>query len=288
MLGALNDEIIMPSLKKYLIYDNGASQKGKGTSFAEKRLKGHLQKFFRRHGNDGYILKMDFEKYFDNIDHEQAEKLLFKYVNCDERLKSFICGAVDTFCLSVDDETAGKEVINTLEIKAGGNILRRSVAIGNPMAQSIGILYAHPADTYCKHVKGCKFYGRYMDDIYVIHQSKDFLKELLAELETVCKENALHINQRKTGIIKLSRGFSFLKKKYTVTGSGKIFVGVTKTAIQREKRRLKKLRRFMADKELENCYMAWRQNLIKRYNCYKKIQHIDNFYGRLKNAKQRN
>ena len=281
VLGVVNDNVIMPSLRKYLIYDNSASQKGKGTSFAENRLKEHLRGLYRKRGTDGYILKIDFEKYFDNIDHEQAKMLLFKYVECDAQLKNFICGIIDTFCLYVDDKTAGKAVIDTLDIKIGDNLLRKSVAIGNPIAQSIGILYAHPIDTYCKYVKGCKFYGRYMDDIYILHHSKEFLRQLLSELEVVSAENKLHIHPKKTRIIKLSHGFTFLKKKYSLTKSGRVYVTLRRTAIQREKKRLKKLKRFMSEKELDRTYKAWRQNMIKRYDCQKKMQHTDKFYRRM-------
>lgn len=279
-LGALNDEIILPSIQKYLIYDNGASQKGKGTSFAENRLKEHLRRFYRQHGTDGYILQIDFEKYFDNIDHEQAKKLLFQYLDCDLGIKTLIDDVIDSFCLQVDDVVLQSPIINTLSIRKGNNILRKSVAIGNPIAQSIGILYAHPIDTYCKYVKGCKFYGRYMDDIYILHHSKEFLRQLLSELEVVSAENKLRIHPKKTQIIKLSHGFTFLKKKYSLTQSGRVYVTLRRTAIQREKKRLKKLKRFMSEEELDRAYKAWRQNMVKRYDCQKKMQHTDKFYRR--------
>jgi len=253
--GALNDNVILPSIEKYLIYDNGASQKGKGVTFTENRLKEHLRRYYRHHGADGYILQMDFAKYFDNVDHKQAKDLLFKYVNCDNNLKVFIESIIDSF----------------------GD---KSVAIGNPISQSIGILYAHPVDTYCKTVKGCKYYGRYMDDIYIIHSSKDFLKDLYSRLKEVCVKNKLNIHAQKTHIVKLSHGFTFLKKKYTISRSGKITVTLKRKAIQREKCKLLKLKRFMCIEEIANNYKAWRQSLINRYDCYKKIQHIDNFYRR--------
>ena len=49
-----SDEVLMPALSKYLIYDNGASQKGKGVSFHRQRFKAHLHQYFMRHGtNEG-------------------------------------------------------------------------------------------------------------------------------------------------------------------------------------------------------------------------------------------
>ena len=64
------DNILTPALKKYLIYDNGASQKNKGIDFCRRRLSVHIQKYIRKFGTDGYILLCDFRKFFDNIRHD--------------------------------------------------------------------------------------------------------------------------------------------------------------------------------------------------------------------------
>ena len=53
----LSDAAVMsvwPTLKKYLIYDNGASLKGKGINFTRKRLLKHLRSFYSKNkSNDG-------------------------------------------------------------------------------------------------------------------------------------------------------------------------------------------------------------------------------------------
>ena len=68
---ALCDEVLTPAVKKYLIYDNSASIKGRGIDFARKRLVTHLRKYYRQNGsNDGYMLLIDFSKYYDNIQHD--------------------------------------------------------------------------------------------------------------------------------------------------------------------------------------------------------------------------
>ena len=73
----ISDEILMPSLSKYLIYDNGASQKGKGVAFHRKRFENHLRRYFIQHGNnDGYILLGDFSGYYANIPHDKCREVL--------------------------------------------------------------------------------------------------------------------------------------------------------------------------------------------------------------------
>jgi hypothetical protein len=71
----LNKNVLVPTLRKYLIYDNGASLKGKGTSFTRKRLKIHWNNAIKEYGTF-YILKIDIKKYFENIDHELLWNML--------------------------------------------------------------------------------------------------------------------------------------------------------------------------------------------------------------------
>ena len=53
----LCDNILNPAITPYLIYDNSASQTGKGVAFHRKRLEVHLHQYYRDHkSNEGYIL----------------------------------------------------------------------------------------------------------------------------------------------------------------------------------------------------------------------------------------
>ena len=72
-----------------MIYDNGASIKGKGTDFSINRLKTHMQRFYRKHGTDGYVLVCDMQKYFDSIRHELLQNIYAKYFD-DEKILSLI------------------------------------------------------------------------------------------------------------------------------------------------------------------------------------------------------
>lgn len=51
-----NQEIAVPLIRPHLIYDNHASLKGRGTDRALDRLNCHLDRYFRKNGNKGYIL----------------------------------------------------------------------------------------------------------------------------------------------------------------------------------------------------------------------------------------
>lgn len=81
---SLCDEVLLPEVRKHIIYDNCASIKGRGISQQRKRFEIHLHKYYQLYGNDGYILFGDFSKFYDNIIHEIAKRELLKLFNDDE------------------------------------------------------------------------------------------------------------------------------------------------------------------------------------------------------------
>lgn len=62
--------VLEPVLERRLIYDNAASRIGKGTDFAITRLHGFMHRMFINGGSEGYFLKCDIAKYFQNINHD--------------------------------------------------------------------------------------------------------------------------------------------------------------------------------------------------------------------------
>ena len=70
--------VLLPAVKRKIIYDNGASIKGRGISHSRKQFEVHLHKYYAEHGNNGYILFGDFTKFYDNIIHEIAKRELLR------------------------------------------------------------------------------------------------------------------------------------------------------------------------------------------------------------------
>lgn len=253
----LCDNILNPHLFRYLIYDNGASQKEKGIEFTRKRLQAHLEKYYRKHGNKGYVLLIDFSKYFDNICHDELCRKIAEKID-DERIVNFTRYLVSAF----------------------GN--EKGVGIGSQLSQTAGIFYPTELDNFCKIVKGCKYYGRYMDDIYNIHENKDFLRELFKKYRVITEKLGIIINTKKTQIVKLEKGFSFLQIRYNLTESGKIIKRPVRKGFVRERRKLKKLsglvnQNKMTSSQIKDQYKSWRGNII-RYNCYNSVKNLDALY----------
>lgn len=292
------DNVLVPELSKYLTYDNGASMEGKGIHFARKRMATHLHKFYRKHkSNEGYVLQIDFSKFFDNIVHDGLIKEMRKKIG-DKETMSFIEKLIDTFRVDVsymtDEEYANS--INTLydalqhaqidkALLTGEKYMRKSVGIGSQISQISGVYYPTRIDNYCKIVRGMKYYGRCMDDIYIIHEDKEFLKGLLNDIRGICDELGLFINPKKTQIVKLSHGFTFLKIKYSLTETGKVIQRISKDSVLREKRKLKKLRGLLEEGKVSfadvRCsYASWRGG-VAHYDSHTILQNMDKFFDEL-------
>ena len=259
----LMNHVLLPALTRPLIYDNYASLKGRGTSLARKRMDVHLRRYIREHGTDGYILQIDIRKYFESIDHETLKRLYRKEVNESTEIMSLIDYLIDTA------STTGK-----------------GLNLGSECPQIFAVYYLHTIDTWLKVVCGEKYYGRYMDDIYVISESKEHLRELLDGIKERLAGLKLEVNERKTHITKLTHGFTFLQIKYSFNGNH-IVKRLTHEKLARERRRLKAFRRLvdkgkMTEVKAYNCYKSWRQSAFKDSNaCWDSIQSIDKLFREL-------
>ena len=94
---SLCKNILYPLYSKFLIKENCASQKGKGSHYAINLLKTYLQKYYKEnHTNEGYVLLIDFKSYFDNIDHNILKQMIRKYIY-EPRLLYYIYSFIDDF-----------------------------------------------------------------------------------------------------------------------------------------------------------------------------------------------
>lgn len=103
----LCDEVLLPEVKKHIIYDNCASIKGRGISHQRDRFEVHLRKYYRLYGNEGWILFGDFSKFYDNIIHEIAKRELLKLFDDDEFIDWLLTQIFDGFKIDVSYMTDG-------------------------------------------------------------------------------------------------------------------------------------------------------------------------------------
>ena len=261
----ITKDVLIPSLLPHVIYDNYASIKNRGVSFARKRFAIMLRNYILKNGTNGYILFIDIKKYFQNIDHEILKKLITPFLlNYDKDI-------IDLIYYIIDNSSNNTKGLN----------------LGSEAPQILALYYLTPVDTFVKIVKSIKYYGRYMDDIFIISDSKEELTNILSDIEEILLNLKLEINKKKTYITKIKHEFTFLQIKYNVLQSGKILKRVSHNKIVRERRRLKALYRvykkgYISIEDVQNCYKSWRGNIVHDHNAfYKSICNMDKLYFNL-------
>ena len=277
----LCDNVLMPAIRKKIIYDNCASLEDRGIGLQRKRFEIHLHKYYELYGNDGYILFGDFSKFYDNVIHEYAKDDLGALVDYDP----FVCWLldiiftgfeVDVSYMSDDEFSMFRELIfdklahRTVpkQLLTGEKMMPKSVNMGDQISQAVGVYYPHEIDSYVKTVCGMKFYGRYCDDFYAMSPSKRQLEYLLAAIDELAKRKGIHLNMKKTRIVKISSTYKYLQMKYSLTRDGRVIKRVNPKRVTTMRRKLKKLAVKVESGEMpynnvENMFKGWMGNYAK-------------------------
>lgn len=255
----LCDYALVPVLCKSFIYDNGASMERKGYSFAVKRCCQHLREHYRKHGTEGYILLFDFSKFFDRVSHRVVKGILRR-------------------------EFSDDKVIRLTEhfIDAFGDI---GMGLGSQISQVLALASASRLDHYIKEVCRIRGYGRYMDDGYLIHSSKDYLQKCLEGIKAICDELEITLNEKKTQIVKLTHGFTFLKIRFFLTDTGKVIRKIYPRSVTRQRRKMKKLVPFVESGKLTpaDVYASWQswRAYASNFNANGTVRRMSALYDKL-------
>lgn len=263
---ALCDNFIAPYFSKRAVIDNCVCQVGKGSHFALRRFESKLKKFLHTNGS-GYILKCDIKKYFPSLSHEVLKQIFLNEI-ADIRLRQVVSDIIDSYHTS--PQYLKDNGIERLEFD--GEKTGRGVPIGNQTSQIFGMFYLNRLDRIIKEEYRVKIYSRYMDDFIIVHQSKEFLKELLKKITKVLSEMKLSLNSR-TQIFPTKNGLTYLGFRYQVSRSGKLIKKVTRKTAKRLKARTKLMcvladEKFVDSKRLKQSLSAYHGHL-KHGNCKK-------------------
>lgn len=219
VLHAITDNVLYDAITHSFVRDNYASQKGKGTHDGLLRLKGAMTDYYRKHGSaDGWVLKADVHHFFASIDHDllkQKLRSLFERQDLDLRIYDLLCTYIDT--------TAG-------------------LPLGYQTSQLFALMFLDTFDHLIKEGFRIRYYGRYMDDFYIIHPDKKALQHLLREIRAQIGDLGLELNS-KTAIFPLRNGIDFLGFHTYLTDTGAVVQKVRQDSIDRMKGKVRHWRK---------------------------------------------
>lgn len=197
-------DVLNPKICRTFIEHTYACVKGRGQLAAMEQLYTWMRET-RTSGTEWYYYKFDVAKFFYRIDHEILMDICKKKID-DPRtvdlLGYYINNDAVPFGMPLD--------ANQLTITEEQMLYDLGIPIGGGLSHMLGNMYLDPLDQFCKRVLGIKRYIRYMDDIIILDNDKERLKEYGRRM-TQFLEERLHLNfNNKTALRPVRVGCEFV------------------------------------------------------------------------------
>ena len=208
---AIVDNLLYDRITRSFILDNYASQKNKGLHFGLDRLKGFFTDYWNKHHTaEGWVLKCDVRHFFASIDHDKLK----------EKLKKLDLEPVvyDLLCIYIDCSDG--------------------LPLGYQTSQLFALLFLDDFDHFVKEQLHIQYYGRYMDDFYIICSDKRKLQCILRDVRALMDSYGLELNQ-KTAIFPLRNGIDFLGFHSYLTDTGAVIQKLRRDSSKRMKNKIK-------------------------------------------------
>lgn len=197
-------DVLNPKICRTFIEHTYACVKGRGQLAAMEQLYTWMRET-RTSGTEWYYYKFDVAKFFYRIDHEILMDICRKKID-DPRtvdlLGYYINNDAVPFGMPLD--------ANQLTITEEQMLYDLGIPIGGGLSHMLGNMYLDPLDQFYKRVLGIKRYIRYMDDIIILDNDKERLKEYGRRM-TQFLEERLHLNfNNKTALRPVRVGCEFV------------------------------------------------------------------------------
>jgi hypothetical protein len=212
---------LSPIFERIFISDVYSCRVGKGTSYGIRRLDHHIRSCSDNYQRSCYVLKLDISGYFMSIDrrilYRKISESLAPYRNSvpfdfelvDELVRQVVFNdPVKNCCIKGGrSDWAGLPKSKSLFF-ADSHL---GLPIGNLTSQLFGNLYLDRLDHFITDTLGCRHYGRYVDDFFIVHTDREFLKSLIPRIRDFLASDAeLQLHPKKIYLQQVCHGIPFL------------------------------------------------------------------------------
>ena len=257
----LCDEYLYEELTRTFIKDSYSSIIGKGTHYGLDRVKSMMESYYDTYGtNIGWVWKGDIHHFFNSIRHDLVKQIVRKAIR-DDRAYDLVCCYIDAYDASmVDPNYVRPDIMPPDNERFGIPLgLRQNQLIANTVLNRM-----------CHRIKEkyrIKWYGRYMDDFFVIHNDKEELKRIKLEIENWLKEEMFLETNEKSKIFPLKQGLDFLGFNTRLKDNGKQERRLRKRSKQKMRRKLKSFKTLVETEKMSiekatQCYKSWRGHAV--------------------------
>jgi hypothetical protein len=212
---------LSPIYEGQFISDSYSCREGKGVHYGIKRIDHFIRSCSNNYKDDCYILKLDISGYFMNIRRDLLFSMIKKELEKRRDKVAFDFSLVIYLLDKVINNDPTKECIVRGNKKDWQGLPKTKslfysksncgLPIGNLTSQLFANIYLNDFDHFVKKNLEIRYYGRYVDDIVIVHRDKNYLKKIVFKIEEYLEHNlGLILHPKKRYLQHYSCGVEFL------------------------------------------------------------------------------
>ena len=212
---------IEPLFEEQFIEDNYATRKSKGTLYGINRVADFIRKCSANYTRDCYVMKLDIKSFFMSLPkqalYDNMSAFIGEHYHEDDlytllyMLRTIIFDRPELHCVRRcprsywENQPKEKSLFNS-DGKHG-------TPIGRLTSQLSASFALNPHDHLVKEEWGISYYGRYVDDMLLVHKSKEYLLEVRERIREWLAERGFILHPNKMYIQHFTKGVSFVGGK---------------------------------------------------------------------------
>lgn len=217
--------IVAPWWDKRFIYDSYSCRVGKGTDFGIERMQKFMLKASQNCTKKAYILKGDLSGYFMSLNRQTLYNKVMRGLKRQFPEKGFLYELCEYLWHEVifDDPCLGARIVGNLRnwdcLPYNKSLFHQppgqGIVIGNLTSQLLSNIMLNEFDWYVKKKLGFFYYGRYVDDFFIVVPEADYERAKFAMHHTIperLKKEGLTMHPKKIYIQEVRKGCPFLGK----------------------------------------------------------------------------
>ena len=181
--------ILYLKFRQEFIHDSYSCQLGKGTHRALNRFKAFIAKASANNTKICWVLKCDVRKFFASIDQKILLEILKHHIS-DQKIIWLLQNIISSFYSTQ---------------------IGKGLPLGNLTSQLLVNIYLNEFDQFIKRYFKIKYYVRYADDFVILSRDKQYLVELVSQIEKFLNQQLkLQLHPDKVFLQTIASGVDFL------------------------------------------------------------------------------
>lgn len=210
---------LLALFEKRFLDESYSCRVGKGTLYGIRSAYEMMKTCSKGYQEDCYVLRLDIHGFFFHIDKKILYKKLKDFID-----KNYFCTNKSSLLFMIQevlrdnptrhckirgDKSTWEGLPKTKSLFYSGQT--KGLAIGNLTSQIFANFYLDDFDHYVVGLDKDLFYGRYVDDIVIMHPNHDYLIQVKSLVDAYLKkELGLTLHPKKVSLQHFSKGFAFI------------------------------------------------------------------------------